>query len=174
MYLPWNNWLDVEDGSWKRGFFEVFSNRGISCYSLNKSRRALLEMSPISGDETAWCMHLLFSRGLNAEKFDMWFVFLKKIAFKRDIIDSDLFHHPSNNLEELVLQFLITLRALLDRHAPVKTKQIRARSSAPWMTDQIRYAKRQKWKAKRLASFENIHEFGSFSFPERSRDIFDE
>ena len=70
-------------------------------------------------------------------------------AFKRDIIDSDLFHHPSDNLEQLVLQFLDTLRALLDRYAPVKRKQIRARPSAPWMTDEIRYAKRQKRKAER-------------------------
>ena len=69
------------------------------------------------------------------------------VAFKRDIIDSDLFHHPSDNLEELVLQFHDTLRALLDRHAPVKRKQIRARPSAPWVTDEIRYAKRQKRKA---------------------------
>ena len=70
-------------------------------------------------------------------------------AFKRDINDSDLFHHPSDNLEELVLQFHDTLRALLDRYAPVKRKQIRARPSAPWMTDEIRYAKRQKRKAER-------------------------
>ena len=70
-------------------------------------------------------------------------------AFERDIIESDLFLHPSDNLEELVLQFHDTLRALLDRHAPVKRKQIRARPSAPWMTDEIRYAKRKKRKAER-------------------------
>ena len=70
-------------------------------------------------------------------------------AFNHDIIDSDLFHRPSDNLEELVLQFHNTLRALLHCHAPVKRKQIRARPSAPWMTDEIRCAKRQKRKVER-------------------------
>lgn len=39
-------------------------------------------------------------------------------AFKRDVIDRDLFHHPSDNLEELVVQLHNTLRTLMDRHAP--------------------------------------------------------
>ena len=64
-------------------------------------------------------------------------------------MDSDLFLHPSDNLERLVVQFHDTLRALLDRHAPDKRKQIRARPSAPWMTDEIRYAKRKKRRAER-------------------------
>ena len=37
----------------------------------------------------------------------------------------------------------------LIRHAPVKRKQIRARPSAPWMTDEVRYAKRKKRRAER-------------------------
>ena len=32
MYLPWNSWLYVQDGSWERQFLKVFSNLGISCY----------------------------------------------------------------------------------------------------------------------------------------------
>ena len=37
----------------------------------------------------------------------------------------------------------------LIRHAPVKRKQIRARPSAPWMTDEVRYAKWKKRRAER-------------------------
>ena len=58
--------------------------------------------------------------------------------------------HPlEDNLQELVLQFHDTLRALLDRHVPDKRKQIHARPSAPWMTDEIMYAKRKKRRAER-------------------------
>ena len=74
-------------------------------------------------------------------------------AFKRDTIDSDLFLHPSDNLEVLFLHFHDTLRALLDRHAPDRTKQIRARPSAPWTTDEIRYAKQKKRRAERRWRF---------------------
>lgn len=71
------------------------------------------------------------------------------VAFKQDIIDSDLYQHSWDNLDELVSQFNNTLRALLDRYAPVKRKHIHARPYAPWLTDEIRRAKRKKRKAER-------------------------
>ena len=71
------------------------------------------------------------------------------VAFKQDIIDSDLYQHSWDNLDELVSQFNNTLRALLDRYAPVKRKHIHARPYAPWLTDEIRHAKRKKRKAER-------------------------
>ena len=45
------------------------------------------------------------------------------VAFKQDI-DSDLYQHSWDTLDELVSQFNNTLRALLDRYAPVKRKHI--------------------------------------------------
>ena len=60
-----------------------------------------------------------------------------------------MYHHSWDNLDELVSQFNNTLRALLDRHAPVKRKHIHARPYAPWLTDVIGHAKRKKRKAER-------------------------
>ena len=45
-------------------------------------------------------------------------------AFKRDIIDSDLFLHPSDNVEVLFLHFHDTLRALLDRQLHLLVKHL--------------------------------------------------
>jgi len=42
-----------------------------------------------------------------------------------------------------------TLRSLLNRHAPVKHKNITIRPRVPWMTDEIILAKRQRKKAER-------------------------
>ena len=42
-----------------------------------------------------------------------------------------------------------TLRSLLDRHAPVKQRNITIRPCVPWMNDEIILAKRQRRKAER-------------------------
>ena len=65
---------------------------------------------------------------------------------------------PSYLLNLQSSYYIMSLRGLdlllfidhLIRHAPVKRKeQIRARPSAPWMTDEVRYAKRKKRRAER-------------------------
>ena len=42
-----------------------------------------------------------------------------------------------------------TLIAVLDKHAPVKTRTIVMRPQVPWYTDEIRQAKRERRKAER-------------------------
>ena len=62
---------------------------------------------------------------------------------------------PSYLLNLQSSYYILSLRGLdlllfidhLIRHAPVKRKQIRARPSAPWTTDEIRYAKQKKRRA---------------------------
>ena len=49
--------------------------------------------------------------------------------------------------DELVALFDNTLRSLLDRHAPVKHKNITIRPCVPWMNEEIILAKRQRRKA---------------------------
>ena len=51
--------------------------------------------------------------------------------------------------DERAALFDNTLRSLLDRHAPVKHKNITIRPCVPWMNDEIILAKRQRRKAER-------------------------
>ena len=62
---------------------------------------------------------------------------LKSISISklnRDICNSQLITHPPNNLSQLVDSYNSTLSSLLDKHAPLKTKTIRAKPPNPWFT----------------------------------------
>ena len=52
----------------------------------------------------------------------------------RDIWNSKLITHPPTNLSRLVDSYNSTLSSLLDKHAPLKTKTIRAKPPNPWFT----------------------------------------
>lgn len=69
--------------------------------------------------------------------------------FKKDILNSDLILNTPNNLDNLVTCYNSTLTSLLDEHAPVCTKISTLRPRAPWFTEEIRKAKRQRRKAER-------------------------
>ena len=66
-----------------------------------------------------------------------------------EIRNSELFQMDTDDPDELVALFDNTLRSLLDRHAPVKHKNITSRPCAPWMNYEIKLAKRQRRKAER-------------------------
>ena len=66
-----------------------------------------------------------------------------------EIRNSELFQMDTDNPDELAALFDNTLRSLLDRHAPVKHKNITSRPCVPWMNDEIKLAKRQRRKAER-------------------------
>jgi len=70
-------------------------------------------------------------------------------AFKDEICNSELFQMNTDDPDELATLFDNTLRSLLDRHAPVKHKNITIRPRVPWMNDEIILAKRQRRKAER-------------------------
>lgn len=73
-------------------------------------------------------LHLWYTKLITVRKLRA----IDPAVFKRYIIDSDLFLHPSGNLEELVLQFHDTCEhCWIVMHAPDKRKKIRARPSAP-------------------------------------------
>jgi hypothetical protein len=61
-------------------------------------------------------------------------------AFRQDIRDSDFHTNPASNATDLGDQYC-ELRAILDRHAPLKTKQLSFRPENPWMTPEIIRAK---------------------------------
>ena len=54
--------------------------------------------------------------------------------FTRDILYSPLVTHPPSNLSDLVVAYNTTLTSLIDKHAPLKTKTIRAKPVNKWFT----------------------------------------
>ena len=69
-----------------------------------------------------------------------------------DLAKSDLCKNPPDDLEELVTSYNKALKAVLDKHAPVKTRTIVVRPRVPWYTDEIRHAKGERRKAERRLS----------------------
>ena len=65
-------------------------------------------------------------------------------AFKQDILQSDLIIDPAHSSEDLAKQYNTTLSSILDKHAPLCTKQVSERSPNPWMTPEILAAKNQR------------------------------
>ena len=66
-----------------------------------------------------------------------------------DLANSELSKNSPDDLEEFLLSYNKTLIAVLDKHAPVKTRTIFMRPHVPWYTDEIRRAKRERRKAER-------------------------
>ena len=66
-----------------------------------------------------------------------------------DLANSELCKNSPDDLEEFLLSHNKTLIAVLDKHAPVKTRTIVMRPLVPWYTDEIRQAKRERRKAER-------------------------
>ena len=65
-------------------------------------------------------------------------------AFKQDILWSDLITKPASNSTDLAEQYNSTLTSILDKHAPLRTKQVSEQSPNPWMTPDIQAAKNQR------------------------------
>ena len=70
-----------------------------------------------------------------------------------DLANSEVCKNPLDDLEELLLSYNKTLLAVLDKHAPVKTRTIVMRPQVPRYTDEIRQAKRERRKAERRWRF---------------------
>ena len=75
--------------------------------------------------------------------------------FRDDISDSPLIstvYEAGHDLESLLTLFNTTLIGLLDKHAPLKTRTITIRPSAPWYTEDIceekqkRRALERRWR----------------------------
>ena len=68
--------------------------------------------------------------------------------FQTDVsqVDSSLAECPDRDLLE---ELNASLRNVLDRHAPLVTRTVTARLSAPWITDEVKAAKCNVRKAER-------------------------
>ena len=65
------------------------------------------------------------------------------------IVAGDLCKQTPSNLNKLAILYDVTLRDILEEHAPVVTKQVVIRPHVPWFTDSVRAAKRKKRKAEK-------------------------
>ena len=74
---------------------------------------------------------------------------LDLVAFKNDIPSSDLCNIASNDCNEVAELYDNCMRSILDRHAPMTSKRVFTRPSAPWMSSNIMEAKRQRRQAER-------------------------
>ena len=72
---------------------------------------------------------------------------LDLVAFKNDIASSDLYNIASTDCNEVAELYNNCMRSILDRLAPMTSKRVFARPSAPWMSSNIIEAKRQRRKA---------------------------
>ena len=70
-------------------------------------------------------------------------------ALKSELASSKLFQETLNDLDILVDCYNTTLVELLDHHAPIQTKTIKARPLMPWFNDEIKAAKRSQRQAER-------------------------
>ncbi|XP_072037652.1 uncharacterized protein [Amphiura filiformis] len=57
---------------------------------------------------------------------------------------------PNSDIVGLVDSYNDGLRQVLDRHAPLQTRSVRDRPSAPWLTAEVRDARRSRRRAERL------------------------
>ena len=62
---------------------------------------------------------------------------LDLVAFKNDIPGSDLCNIASNDCNEVAELYNNYMRSILDRYAPMTSKRVLARPSAPWMGSYI-------------------------------------
>ena len=66
-------------------------------------------------------------------------------ALKADILKSDLIIKPKGHLSDLCGQYYQVLKALLNKHAPVRSKSVSQKPPAPWMTPEILQSKRRRY-----------------------------
>ncbi len=70
-------------------------------------------------------------------------------AFSKDLAESNVVQHPTNDLNKLVNDYNTTLRSILDKHAPIRKRQMVVRHHEPWFTDAIKAEKLRRKKLER-------------------------
>jgi len=66
-----------------------------------------------------------------------------------DLLRSDLIVSPPDDLESMIDSYNTTLRALVDKHVPLRTKRSQERRSARWFDRECRESKRLTRKLER-------------------------
>jgi len=83
--------------------------------------------------------------------------------FKQDITESEIQFENIHDPETLVQTYDTKLSALVDKHAPLRTKSITLRPTCPWYTDELHEAKHikrnleRKWLKSRLTIDHEIY-----------------
>ncbi len=83
--------------------------------------------------------------------------------FKQDITESEIQFENIHDPETLVQTYDTKLSALVDKHAPLRTKSITLRLTCPWYTDELHEAKHikrnleRKWLKSRLTIDHEIY-----------------
>jgi hypothetical protein len=81
---------------------------------------------------------------------------IDKDIFLSDMKDSDLIIHPAQPLDELVDQYSTVLGSLIDKHAPLKTKNVSLRPVTLWYNEDIHKLKatrrhcEKQWRSSKL------------------------
>ena len=71
-------------------------------------------------------------------------------ALRVDLRDSDLCTTEFTDVDEMACCYNSTLQAILDKHAPLKTKTVVNRKQVPWFNSQMKAAIRVRRKAERI------------------------
>ena len=71
------------------------------------------------------------------------------IEFRNDVMVSTLFSSPACNVNDLCDQYDSELSKVVDVHAPLKTRFVTSRPSAPWYSEEIAAEKRKRRKLER-------------------------
>ncbi|XP_048578379.1 uncharacterized protein LOC125560618 [Nematostella vectensis] len=66
-----------------------------------------------------------------------------------DLLNSELFQNQQVNINNLVIKYDNTLKALLDKHAPLKAKLVTIRPKAAWYTPEVSKEKRKRRRLER-------------------------
>ena len=74
---------------------------------------------------------------------------INRKSFKQDLRPSNLCQRPVNELDGLTNCCSTTLADLLDRHAPPHVRSVVVRRRVPWLTNEIRQAKRKRRRSER-------------------------
>ena len=70
-------------------------------------------------------------------------------ALRTDLRDSDLCTKEFTDVDEMASCYNSTLQAILNKHAPLKTKTVVNRKRVPWFNSQMKAAIRARRKAER-------------------------
>ena len=71
-------------------------------------------------------------------------------SIKHDLANSPQITDPKSNLTDLYNQYYDILHELINKQAPLKTKQLTPSSKQPWISGNILYHKQRKKQPKRL------------------------
>ena len=84
-------------------------------------------------------------------------------ALRADLRDSDLCTKEFTDVDEMASCYNSTLQAILNKHAPLKTKTVVNRKRVPWFNSQMKAAIRDRRKAERTwRKSKSAHDLGVF------------